>query len=185
MGNCLGNNPKAPYILPVLPLWRDEYVDRTTRTLFGPVPSGYAANYRLAEREAIVILAKLPPEGAYFGVQSYVFTRKGKINTSDAVYQWLKQDFPPMAELLFVAAPDPKARGRLLQHRRREQPHRDGGTPQARLGGGAVHRHHAGRVDEGGGHRGVARRCGDPGAPRLRGARRTRARAPRPALLSR
>ncbi|WP_143828001.1 hypothetical protein [Anaeromyxobacter sp. Fw109-5] len=107
MGNCLGNNPTAPYILPVLPLWRDEYVDATTRTLFGPVPRRYAATYRLAEREAIVILAKLPPEGAYFGVQSYVFTRAGAIDTSDEVYQWLDERFSPMVDLLFDTAPDP------------------------------------------------------------------------------
>lgn len=107
LGNCLGNNPTAPYILPIVPLWKDEYVDETTRTLFGPVPHRYAANHRLAGREAIVILAKLPPEGAYFGVQSYIFTREGATNEQDEVYLWLKSRFPPMVNLLFATAPDP------------------------------------------------------------------------------
>jgi hypothetical protein len=38
LGNCLGNNPTAPYVFPSVPLWRDEYVDRDMKDVFGPLP---------------------------------------------------------------------------------------------------------------------------------------------------
>lgn len=107
IGNCYGNNPAAPYILAVLPQWRDEYVDRTTHLALGPVHRGYVGSYRLAEREAIVVLAELPPPGKYFGVQTYVFTRKGAIDPSDDVYRFVERSAPEMLDLLFDTAPDP------------------------------------------------------------------------------
>jgi hypothetical protein len=105
-GNCYGNNPTAPYVLPVVPRWRDEYVDRTAHLAFGPLQRGYVGSYRLSEREALVVLAKLPPPGAYFGLQTYVFTRKGEINPEDAAYRRVSANAPEMLPLLFSTAPD-------------------------------------------------------------------------------
>jgi hypothetical protein len=106
LGNCLGNNPAAPYVLPILPLWRDEFVDRTLHVAFGPMRRGYSVTYRLAEREALIVLALLPPPGAYFGLQTYVFTRAGTIDTEDPIYRSLAHDIDSR-NLLFAVAPDP------------------------------------------------------------------------------
>jgi hypothetical protein len=57
---CLGNNPAAPYILPMLPPWPDEWVDPATAGMARPAVEGYNASYRFDPREAIVILGKLP-----------------------------------------------------------------------------------------------------------------------------
>jgi hypothetical protein len=63
--------------------------------------------YRLAPREAIVVLAQLPPPGKYFGLQTYVFTRYGEIDTEDEVYRSVSRNAPEMLGLLFDTAPDP------------------------------------------------------------------------------
>lgn len=107
IGNCYGNNPTAPYVFPILPPWRDEYVDRSAHLAFGPLQQGYVGSYRLSQHEAILVLAQLPPPGAYFGLQTYVFTRKGTINPDDAVYQRVSKTAPEMLPLLFDTAPDP------------------------------------------------------------------------------
>jgi hypothetical protein len=106
IGNCYGNNPAAPYILPIVPSWRDEFVDRAQRLAFGPMRRGYSVPYRLGDREALVVLALLPPPGAYFGLQAYVFTREGTIDTDDQVYRSLAP-FPDVRALLFAVAPNP------------------------------------------------------------------------------
>jgi len=59
--SCLGNNPAAPYAIPILPAWPDEWVDPGTAGMLGPTVDGYSASYRLDPREAIVIFGKLPP----------------------------------------------------------------------------------------------------------------------------
>jgi hypothetical protein len=107
IGNCYGNNPTAPYVIPVVPPWRDEYVDRSAHLAFGPLRRGYVASYRLAEREAIVVLAKLPPKAAYFSLQTYVFTRTDAIDPLDPVHEFVSVRAPEMLPLLFGTAPDP------------------------------------------------------------------------------
>ena len=77
--SCLGNNPAAPYVLPVVPAWPDEWVDPGTAGMVGPTVEGYNASYRLDPHEAIVILGVLPPPAAYFGLQTYLFSRPGKV----------------------------------------------------------------------------------------------------------
>jgi len=61
LGRCYGPNPTAPYVVPFVPSWRDEFVDHSLHKVFGPERRGYAPIYRLDEREALVILAVLPP----------------------------------------------------------------------------------------------------------------------------
>ena len=62
MGSYFLNNPAAPYILPVLPTWPDEWVDQAAVNALGETEPGTSGTYRLDQREAILILGKLPPE---------------------------------------------------------------------------------------------------------------------------
>ncbi len=89
MGSCYFNNPTAPYLLPVVPHWWDEFVDPATQGAFGATRPGYGASFRLDPNEAIVIFGFLPPEAAYFGLQSYLFTRKGEYSTDNPTYSFL------------------------------------------------------------------------------------------------
>lgn len=107
MGNCFANNPVAPYIGYAIPSWLDEYVDPRLTNLFGPTPAGVNAVFRFDPREAIIILAQLPPPAAYFGLQTYEFTREGTINKSDPIYKLLGTLSPVIQRLFFDYAPDP------------------------------------------------------------------------------
>jgi len=104
LGRCFGPNPTAPYALPFVPLWRDEYVDETLHNVFGPARPGYSPIYRLHQTEALVILAELPPPGAYLGLQTYVFTRQAEVNRKDEIFLGVPDDF---RGLLFSTAPNP------------------------------------------------------------------------------
>jgi hypothetical protein len=106
IGNCLGNNPAAPYIIPALPLWPDETIDRSLSGLLGPFPGGASPTFRLDHREAVVIVGQMPPPARYFGVQTYVFTRTATLNPADPIYQLTLAD-PVMHGILFDQAPDP------------------------------------------------------------------------------
>ena len=112
MGNCFGNNPVAPYINYAVPAWPEEFVDPTLVNLFGLTLPGFNSVFRFDPREAVIILAQLPPPAAYFGMQTYQFTREGTINTSDPIYLWLGA-FPQMQKFFFDYAPDP-SRLRIL-----------------------------------------------------------------------
>jgi len=113
MGNCFANNPVAPYINYAVPAWPEEFVDPTLVNLFGPTPPGYNSIFRFDPREAVIILAQLPPPAAYFGMQTYQFTREGTINTSDPIYLWLGLISPLIQKMFFDYAPDP-SRLRIL-----------------------------------------------------------------------
>lgn len=106
IGNCMGNNPAAPYIIPALPLWPDEYVDKSLAGLLGPYPNNDSPTFRLDKREAVVIVGQMPPPARYYGVQTYVFTRAASINPADPIYQQTLVD-PVMHGILFSQAPDP------------------------------------------------------------------------------
>lgn len=106
IGNCLGNNPTAPYIIPTVPLWSDEYADDHMMDILGPVDGKRVGwSYRLDEKEALVVLALLPPTGRYFGIQPYIFSREAEINTSDQLYQSVTDPF--MKSILFMRSPNP------------------------------------------------------------------------------
>lgn len=106
IGNCVGNNPAAPYIIPTVPLWPDEFVDENMEGLLGPTRDGNSWTYRLDEREALVVFGQLPPPGAYFGIVTYLFSREGTIDTTDEVYRQTETD-PFMRSILFMASPNP------------------------------------------------------------------------------
>jgi hypothetical protein len=105
MRSCYGNNPAAPYVVPVVPAWPDEWVDPATDGAFGSTAKGYRASYRLDPREAIVILGVLPPPADYFGVQTYLFTRPGEWDTTSVPYTWLERNRAYMLETFFGVVP--------------------------------------------------------------------------------
>jgi hypothetical protein len=109
LGNCMGNNPAAPYIMPTMPLWPDEFVDEGLRGVLGPLPNDNWATHRMDKREAVLVVGMLPPPARYFGIQTYVFSRAGAFNTSDPVYQRTLLD-PVMHNLLFSVVPKSPSR---------------------------------------------------------------------------
>lgn len=81
--NCLANNPAAPYVLPVLKTWPNEYLDPALVNAFGRTPSGYSSTYRLDARDALVLYGKMPPPGRYMGTQTFQFSQQGQWKESD------------------------------------------------------------------------------------------------------
>ena len=106
MKSCFGNNPAAPYVLPVVPLWPDEFADPATHWVFGPTKVGQEATYRFDPREAVVIIGFLPPPAAYMGMQTYLFTREGTFDTTSATYQFIANNFPGFLDFLFSTVPE-------------------------------------------------------------------------------
>lgn len=109
LGNCLGNNPAAPYIIPTVPLWPDEYVDESLRGLLGPLPDDTWGTHRMDKREAVLVVGLLPPPARYFGMQTYVFSRTGAINREDPVFLTTQAD-PIMNSILFSVVPKDPSR---------------------------------------------------------------------------
>jgi hypothetical protein len=105
MESCYGNNPAAPYVSPVLPHWPEEFVDPATDLALGPTVEGYNHTFRLDPREAIVILAQMPPPAAYFGLQSYLFTREGTWDTSSPAYDFVSTYLPNLVTTFFSIVP--------------------------------------------------------------------------------
>ena len=96
METCYFNNPTSPYDFMMLPPWPEEYTDPATEAAFGmnaavpgPGPEGSGAIYRLDPNEAILVFGQLPPRGAYFGFQSYQFSREGDYFTDNDTYEFL------------------------------------------------------------------------------------------------
>jgi len=93
--SCFYNNPAAPYVLPLVPYWSNEWVEPALQDMWGPTEPGYNGTHRFDEREAILILGLLPPKGAYFGEQSWIFTRQDAYDTSSYMYNYIKTNYPP------------------------------------------------------------------------------------------
>lgn len=91
MGTCYFNNPTAPYVMPVVPYWPNEYIDPATKNAFGETKEGYSTSFRFDPNEAIVIFGYLPPKAVYFGLQSYLFTRKDTYKTDNDTYHLINQ----------------------------------------------------------------------------------------------
>jgi len=72
--NCFGNNPNAPYVLPVVKSWPEEYVDPAMANGLVVTLPGYSATYRLDPREAIIVFGRMPPPARYMGLQTYIWT---------------------------------------------------------------------------------------------------------------
>ena len=109
VGFCYGNNPTAPYVLAIVPPWKDEFVDQRLHHALTEGQRNMIPNYRLGEREALVVFAELPPPARYFGFGTNVFTRQAKLNQEDPVYHRAEQQ-PETQDLLgiiFGASPNP------------------------------------------------------------------------------
>ena len=111
MHSCYGNNPAAPYALPVVPPWPDrpgpgEWVDPATIGALGETADGYSSSYRLDPREALVILARMPPHAAYFGMKTYLFTRSGELCTESPQYNWIASHLPALFPTFFSLVPN-------------------------------------------------------------------------------
>ncbi|HMK50440.1 MAG TPA: hypothetical protein VK435_10335, partial [Thermodesulfovibrionales bacterium] len=105
MKSCYGNNPAAPYIMFAVPSWPEEFVDPATKLAFGKIAKGYNASFRLDPREAIVIIGLMPPRAAYFGLQTYLFTREGGFDTTNPTYQYIATNFPALLGTFFTQVP--------------------------------------------------------------------------------
>ncbi len=105
MGMCYGNNPAAPYVIFSVPPWPEEFVDTAISSVWGPSWAGYNDVYRLDPREAIVILGQLPPQGAYFSEQTFLFTRQGTYDTGSSTYKNIDTYLHALLRLLFVTVP--------------------------------------------------------------------------------
>lgn len=101
VGLCFGNNPAAPYITLAAPPWPNEFVYSKISSVLGPSLPGYNDVFRLDHNEAIIILAQMPPPARFFSEQSWVFTRRGTIDTTSATYQEVASN-PSSSPLLSV-----------------------------------------------------------------------------------
>ena len=112
--SCLGNNPAAPYVLPIVPAWPDEWVDPGTAGMVGPTVKGYNASYRLDPGEAIVILGELPPPARYFGLQTYLLSRPGEWKEGSDQYLFVRDNIPALLHTFFSKLPNNQARLQLF-----------------------------------------------------------------------
>jgi len=112
VGLCYGNNPTAPYVVAMVPQWPDEYFDQRFQHALMQPRRNMIGTYRLGEREALVVMAQMPPSARYFGAHTNVYSRKDDLNEKDPVYEKLyliDPDFPALLGVLFVSTPpDPE-----------------------------------------------------------------------------
>jgi hypothetical protein len=111
--NCYGNNPAAPYVIPVVEPWPEEYVDPAMKSGVARTRRGYNSTYRLDPTEAIIIFGRMPPPARYTALQTWVWTT-----------EWLSDDSPwdqdawtffskvagPLIQYLFTTVPRNQAR---------------------------------------------------------------------------
>lgn len=114
MKSCYANNPAAPYILFAVQHWTGEFVDPAMKNAMGLTLNGYDTVFRFDPREAIVVLGMLPPPAAYTGLQTYVFSREGTINTGTETYTYVKEKLPAMLDTLFNTVPGNQQRVQLF-----------------------------------------------------------------------
>lgn len=106
MHNCYGNNPAAPYVtFAVLP-WEGEFLDPATRNAIGQLEPGYTGTFRFDPKEAILVFGRMPPPAAYFGLQTYLFTREGSFDTGSDTYKWIADKYPSTLGTFFTYVPN-------------------------------------------------------------------------------
>lgn len=106
-GNCFGFNPAAPYIVPAFPPAKDEYIDPYYgHAMTVPNQVEQRMSWRMRNQDARVLIGLTPPRGAYFGYQTYVFSREGR---PGAFIKRSLLDFfkPEIGEVLFGGGPNP------------------------------------------------------------------------------
>jgi hypothetical protein len=104
--NCFLANPAAPYVVPVLRAWPDEYIDPGEVDSILDTEPGFTTMFRLDPTEAILIYGRMPPPGRYMGLQTWVFSEHASWKTKDYnrwasipnlafPMQYLFETFPP------------------------------------------------------------------------------------------
>ncbi len=84
---CFGNNPAAPYIVPAVPHREGEAYDygKSMRSEFqNAAGEDLYWTFRLEEDEAIIMFGNLPPEAAFIGYETFLFTRNFDPNALDS-----------------------------------------------------------------------------------------------------
>lgn len=85
-GSCAANNPATPYVVIQPPIREGQFINpayglsRQSNDFTAIGPAGIPINemYRFTDREALVTVVELPPKAAYFGYQTYLFTRDSR-----------------------------------------------------------------------------------------------------------
>lgn len=85
-GSCAANNPATPYVVIQPPIRDGQFINpayglsRESNDFTEAGPAGVPINemYRFTDREALVTVVELPPKAAYFGYQTYLFTRDSR-----------------------------------------------------------------------------------------------------------
>jgi len=106
--NCFGNNPAAPYVIPVLKSWPDEYVDPAMENGLGITRPGYSVTYRLDPREAILLFGRMPPPARYIGLQTWIWTTGWVSDDSpwdEDAYEFFADAAGPLVRYLFATVP--------------------------------------------------------------------------------
>ena len=103
--SCFSANPAAPYVMPVVRSWPDEYVDPALVNAFVKTDTGYSATYRLDPREAIVMFGTMPPPGRYMGLQTIEFSKHGTWRPRDYNNWANTPDVPLPIQYLFQTVP--------------------------------------------------------------------------------
>ena len=109
LGYCYGNNPTAPYVVAIVPQWKDEFADQRFHHAITETQRNMITNYRLDEKEALVVLAEMPPPAKYFGILTNVFSRQAAFNPNDPIIPRVAAD-PLLQSILFGVSPDPSRR---------------------------------------------------------------------------
>lgn len=105
LNSCFLANPAAPYVIPVVKSWPEEYVDPELLNPFVEAEPGYSAIYRLDPREAIVMFGRMPPPGRYMGLQTFEFSQHGKWRAKDYNHWANTQNLPFAMPFLFDTLP--------------------------------------------------------------------------------
>jgi hypothetical protein len=106
--NCFGNNPAAPYVVPVVKSWPDEYVDPAMKNGLGRTRPGYSVTYRLDPREAIIVFGRMPPPARYIGLQTWIWTTEwvsGASPWDEEAYKVYADAAGPLIQYLFATVP--------------------------------------------------------------------------------
>lgn len=115
MQSCYGNNPAAPYVtFAVLPWEGEEFLDPATRNAIGLLEEGYTGTFRFDPKEAIVVFGRMPPPAAYFGLQTYLFTREGTFHTDSDTYKWIAANLYNTLDAFFTYVPNNPDRIQML-----------------------------------------------------------------------
>lgn len=80
-GSCFGNNPAAPYIIPIVPHDPEELYEYGPSMQWEEIEGENGemvdlyGTFRLKPDEAVVMFGCMPPEAAYLGFEAYAFSR--------------------------------------------------------------------------------------------------------------